>query len=87
MIVLPRSQNPPEFLPGISQDVTQYSIIEDARDLTAVVPRIVCSTSICSYTYSFRSSSLPSSPISVSVLAQNVVGRGRMCTPQTEIGK
>ena len=79
-------QNPPKFLPGVSQDVTQYFIVEDVRDSTSAVPTFACSTSICSYTYSPRSSSLPNSHFSVSVSAQNTVGRGQMCTPQTEIG-
>ena len=79
-------QNLPEFLPGVSQDVTRYFIAVGMMDSMTVPAGIACPTNACSFTYSLQSPSLPSSPLSVSVSAENVIGRGEMCTLATEIG-
>ena len=80
------AQNPPEFLPGVSQDVTRYFVVVDMMDSMSIPAGIACPTSTCSITYSLQSSNLPNSPLSVSVSAENIIGVGQMCTPQTEIG-
>ena len=80
------TQNPIEFLPGVRQDVTSYLIAVGMMDSMAIPASINCRTSNCSFTYSLQSSSLPNSPLSACVSAVNVIGRGEMCTPQTEIG-
>ena len=86
------TQNPPEFIPVVSQDVTHYSVIVDmiiTNHTMSVPASVACptSTGVCSYTYSFRSLCLSNSPLSVSVSAVNVIGMGQTCTPQTGIGK
>lgn len=78
-------QNPPEFLPGVSQDVTHYSIAVGMMDPMTIPAGSVCPTSTCNY--SIQSLSILNSPLSASVSAVNVIGRGEVCTPQTEIGK
>ena len=84
--VSPRSfvQNPPEFLPGVSQDVTDYSIAVGMMDPTTISASIACPTSTCNY--SVQSLSVFNSPLSASVFAINVIGRGEVCTPPTELG-
>ena len=84
--ILPRSlvQNPPEFLPGVSQDVTNYSIAVGTMNPVTIPASIACPTSTCNY--SVQSLSVFNSPLSASVSAVNVIGRGEVCTPQTEIG-
>ena len=77
-------QNPPEFLPGVSQDVTDYSIAVDTMDLITISASIACPTGTCNY--SVQSLSVFNSPLSASVSTVNICGRGEVCTPQTEIG-
>jgi hypothetical protein len=77
-------QNPPEFLPGVSQDVAGYSVAVGTMNPTTIPASIACPTSTCNY--SMQSLSVFNSPLSASVSAVNVIGRGQMCTPQ-EIGK
>ncbi|MCG8623094.1 MAG: hypothetical protein MJE68_14005 [Proteobacteria bacterium] len=80
-------QNLPEFLPGFSQDVTDYSIAVGTLDPITIPATIACPTSTCYYSnYSVQSLSDFNSPLSASVSAVNVIGRGEVCTPQTEIG-
>ena len=77
-------QNPSEFLPGVSQDVTDYSIAVGMMDPMTIPASTVCPTNTCNY--SVQSLSVLNSPLSASVSAINVIGRGEVCTPQTEIG-
>ena len=80
-------QNPPEFLPGASQDVTDYSIAVGTMESMIIPASIACPTSTCSHSnYSIQSLSVFNSPLSASVSAVNAIGRGEVCTPQTEIG-
>ena len=76
-------QNPPEFLPGVSQNVVDYSIAVGTMDPVTIPASIACPTSTCNY--SIQSLSVFNSPLSTSVSAVNVIGRGEVCTPQTEI--
>ena len=77
-------QNPPEFLPGVSQDVTGYSIAVGTMDPMTIPASIAYPTSTCNY--SVQSLSDFTSPLSASVSAVNIIGSGEICTPQTEIG-
>ena len=77
-------QNPPEFLPGVSQDVTDYSIAVGTMDPITIPVSIACPTRTCNY--SVQSLSVFNSPLSASVSAVNVIGSGEICTPLTEIG-
>ena len=77
-------QNPPEFLPGVSQDVTCYVISVGVMDSMTIPASTACSTSTCFHSYSVQSLNVFSSPLSASVSAVNVIGRGQVCTPQTD---
>ena len=77
-------QNPPEFLPRVSQNVTDYTIAVGTMDFMTIAASIACPTSTCNY--SVQSLSVFNSPLSASVSAVNVIGKGEESTPQTEIG-
>ena len=79
-------QNPPEFQPGVNQDITHYFISVGTMDSMAIPAGVACPTSTCFHNYFIQSSSVSNSPLSVSVFAVNIIGQGQMCTPQTEIG-
>ena len=79
-------QNPPEFLPGISQGVTSYFITVGMMDSMTIPASTACSTSTCFHSYSVQSLNDFNSPLSASMSAVNAIGRGQVCTPQTEIG-
>ena len=76
-------QNPPEFQPGANQDITHYFISVGTMDSMTISSGVACPTSTCSHSYS---TSISNSPLSVSMSAVNIIGSGKMCTPQTEIG-
>ena len=86
LIPLISRQNPPKFLPGVSQDVTDYSIAVGMIDPMIIPASIACPTSTCNY--SVQSLSDFTSLLSASVSAINIIGRGELevCTPQKEIG-
>ena len=79
-------QNPPVFLLGVNQDIVHYFVAVDMMDSMTIPANSACLTNTCSYTYSLQSSRFSNSHFSVSVSAENVIGVGQMCTPQTEIG-
>ena len=79
-------QNPPEFLPGVGQDVIYYFIAVGTMDSMIIPAGFTCPTSTCSHNYSIHPLSVSNSPLSVSMSAVNIIGMGQMCTPQTEIG-
>ena len=73
-------QNPPEFTSGVSQDVKSYYLQLEGKDTQNVSASSACPTSACSHTYLLSSSSLPSSHLTGSVAAKNVIGLGQRCT-------
>ena len=72
-------QDPPEFTSGVSQDVKSYSIQLEGKDTRNVSASVACPTSTCSHVYLLSSSSLPRSPLTGSVAAENVIGLGQRC--------
>ena len=64
--------------------MTDYSIAVGTMDPMTIPASIACPTSTCFH--SNYSLSDFTSPLSASVSAVNVIGRGEECTPQTEIG-
>ena len=66
--------------------MTDYSIAVSMMDPMTIPASIACPTSTCNY--SVQSLSVFNSPLSASVSAVNIIGRGELevCTPQKEIG-